>query len=179
MKQKKETVLLAGLVIVAAAVWYYNSRGSTLPSGTTMADMNYKPMSVENSQLHWDRLEQSRSTAYKTNGRNLFSAALPAPKVKPKPTPTVTPPMPVVEAPPPALTLPTNMKFFGYGTLPSGAVRRAFFSDGEDVFIVGEGDMLLGRFRILRIGNSSIDFEEISSGRRGQAPIEEQQGPSA
>src|SRR5260370_11439785 len=69
--------------------------------------------------------------------------------------------------PPPPLTLPPNMKFFGYGTAPSGRGRLAFFTDGEEVFIVGEGDMLQGHLRILRIGNASVDFEEVSSGRRG------------
>jgi hypothetical protein len=32
----------------------------------------------------------------------------------------------------------------------------------------------MNRFRILRVGNASVDFEEISSGRRGTAPLEEQ-----
>jgi len=40
--------------------------------------------------------------------------------------------------------------------------------------------VLLNRFRILKIGNASIEFEEISSGRRNTAPLEEQPAsPSA
>ncbi len=59
------------------------------------------------------------------------------------------------------------MKFFGYGTMPNGTSRRAFLTDGDEVYIVGEGDTLLGKFRVMKIGNANLDFEEIASGRRG------------
>jgi len=66
------------------------------------------------------------------------------------------------------------VKFFGYGTVPAGAPRRAFLSDGEQIYIVTEGETLLGRFRILKIGNANLEFEEISTGQRGIAALEEQ-----
>ena len=43
--------------------------------------------------------------------------------------------------PPPDPTLPPNMKFFGYGTVPNGTARRAFLTDGDEVYIVAEGDL--------------------------------------
>ena len=78
--------------------------------------------------------------------------------------------------PPPPPTLP--VKFFGYGSVPLGGTRRAFFTDGDEVHIVGEGETLLGRYRILKIGNVNLEFEEISTGQRGSAALEEQ-GPGA
>ena len=69
------------------------------------------------------------------------------------------------------------MKFFGYGTVPNSLSRRAFFTDGEDVYIVGEGEVLLNRFRILRIGNASLEYEDITTGLRGTAILEEQAAP--
>jgi len=71
------------------------------------------------------------------------------------------------------------MKFFGYGTVPNGTSKRAFLTDGEEVFIVGEGDTLLGRFRILRIGNANLEFEEIDTGRRNSTTLDEQAAPPA
>jgi hypothetical protein len=65
------------------------------------------------------------------------------------------------------------VKFFGYGTVPNGTARRAFLTDGDEVYVVAEGDTLLARFRILKIGNATIDFEEISSGRQGRANLED------
>jgi hypothetical protein len=82
-----------------------------------------------------------------------------------------------VEPPPP--TLPAKRKVFGSGTVPNGTAKRAFLSDGEEVFIVGEGDTLLGRFRILRITPASLEFEELGSGRRNSAPLDEQAAPPA
>ena len=70
------------------------------------------------------------------------------------------------------------MKFFGYGTVPNGTARVAFFSDGEEVYVVREGELLLKRFRILRIGNANLEYEELSSGLRGTANLEEQAAPS-
>jgi hypothetical protein len=70
------------------------------------------------------------------------------------------------------------VKFFGYGAAPVGKARLAFFTDGDEVYIVSEGEILMGRYRILKIGNASLEFEEISTGRRGSAALEEQ-GPPA
>jgi len=77
------------------------------------------------------------------------------------------------------VTLPANVKFYGFGTVPNGTSRRAFLTDGEEVYVVAEGEIFLKRFRILRIGNANLEFEELSSGRTGTAPlVEEQGGPS-
>jgi len=88
---------------------------------------------------------------------------------------------PVPLPPPPPPTLPPNMKFFGYGTVPNGTSRRAFLADGDDVYIVAEGDTLLGRYRIVRVNNSNLEFEEISSGRRNTVSLsmEDQPAPPA
>ncbi|PYT73906.1 MAG: hypothetical protein DMG39_05095 [Acidobacteria bacterium] len=59
--------------------------------------------------------------------------------------------------------------------MPNGASRRAFLQDtnGDAVYVVAEGEVVLNRYRILRIGNRSVEFEEISSGRAGTASLVE------
>jgi len=71
-----------------------------------------------------------------------------------------------------------GVKFYGFGTVPNGTSRQAFFTDGQEVYLVAEGEVFLQRFRILRIGNASVEFQEISSGRTATAPLEEQAGGS-
>jgi len=170
MKQKNYLVLLVALLILAAIVW--RSRFSSADVITSPSDLarNYPALGVENPQLHWWKLNEARKAEYKSNGRNIFTASLPPPvtaaKVKPA---EVVPSQPL---PPPPPTLP--VKFFGYGTVPAGAPRRAFLSDGELIYIVAEGEILLGRYRILKIGNANLEFEEISTGQRGTAALEEQ-----
>ena len=177
MKQRTKIVLLIVLMLAAAGVFYFDSSGGDLPgkaqSVTTAA---YIPLPVENPELQRWKLDASRRTEYKSGGRDLFSEVLPRPPRRaPDPVPQQVVQVPA-EAPPP--TLPPNMKFFGSGTVPNGTSKRAFLTDGEEVFIVGEGDTLLGRFRILRISNASLEFEEMGSGRRNSAPLDEQAAPT-
>jgi hypothetical protein len=174
MKQKKEVAVLAVLLLIAAGVWFFyfqrDKQIVTADAGTTLK--NYQLLSVENPRIRVDKLEAASKTEYKSSGRNIFNTVVvQPPPVIPKPEPVSEQPPPP-PPPPPPLVLP--VKFFGLGTVPYGTVRRAFFTDGEDVFIVPEGEVLMNRFRILRVGNASVDFEEISSGRRGTAPLEEQ-----
>jgi hypothetical protein len=65
------------------------------------------------------------------------------------------------------------LKFYGFGQAEPGAGRRAFLADGDAVYIVGEGDVVLARYRITKINNTTLEFEEISSGRHGTARLED------
>jgi len=178
MGQKTKAALLVVLILMAAGVFYLDNKGLPFPGKTFEFGKPYAPLPVENPELQRWRLDAGRKTEYRSSGRDLFREGLPpAPqhtKPDPKPDPVFTPP-----PPPPPPSLPANMKFFGYGTVPNGASKRAFLTDGEEVYIVGEGDTLLGRFRILRIGNASLEFEEIDTGRRNSATLDEQAAPPA
>jgi hypothetical protein len=174
MTQKKQIVILVVLLVIAGNIWYWSffREKTAAPAGAVSVAENYQLLSVENPQLHKDRLESARRTEYKSNGRNIFSSIAPPPPQPPHPTPVPQTPVNTTPPPPPPPTLP--VKFFGYGTVPNGTTRRAFFTDGEDVYIVSEGEVLLNRFRIIKVGNASLDFEEVSSGRHGTAALEEQ-----
>jgi len=179
MKQKTKLAMLFTLMLVAAGVFYFDGKGIPFSGKTsTFTAKNYAPLPVENPELRRWKIDASRRTAYQSSGRDLFSASLPPAPVQRKPEPApVAVIQPTPEPPPPAL--PANMKFFGYGTVPNGTSKRALLSDGEEVYIVGEGDTLLGRFRIVRIGNASLEFEELTSGRRNSASLDEQAVPPA
>jgi hypothetical protein len=121
-------------------------------------------------------MEAAQKTEYHSLGRNPFSEIAP-PKDQPKENKIaqhLQQTVPVLP-PPPLPMLPGNMKFFGYGTIPNGTLRRAFLSDGDEVYIVGEGDTLLGRFRIVKINNANLEFEEIATGRHNTVTMQEEQ----
>ena len=173
MKQKNQFALLGGLLLLMVLVWYVNrSRPATVASNAS-AFQNYQLLAVENPQLHRAKMEETQRTEYRSSGRNPFS------DVAPPPAATTTAKAaaarkiygPEVIPPPPPPTLPANMKFYGYGTVPNGTSRRAFLSDGEDVYIVAEGDTFLGRYRIVKINNGTLEFEETSSGRRNSVAL--------
>ena len=181
MKQKKQLVFLAALVVVAGLVWYlFYFRNAKSSSGPNIASVrSYQLLGIDNPGLHWPELNAARKAEYKSNGRNPFSPEAPPPVViakNEKPHRPPVGPMPLPPVPPiPPPTLPATLKFFGYGTVPNGSARRAFFSDGEDVFIVAEGETLLGRYRIIKVNNTNLEFEEIATGRHNTTPLIEEQ----
>ena len=179
MKHKKQLVVLAVLLLIAGFVWFlyldHGRPGLTADAGSL--PQNPKLLSVENPQLHNSAVDRARKTEYKSGGRNIFSRELPPPppSVHPKPDP-IPQIVPVVKEEPKVPPLP--VKFYGFGTVPNGTVRLAFFTNGEDIYVVAEGELLLNRFRILRIGNVNLEYEEVSSGLRGTANLEEQGAPA-
>ena len=172
MKQNQQVGVFVVLAVVAAIVWVWNYR-----RGPVVADApNFKDdfvVNPDNPQIRLDEIERARKTEYKGSGRNPFSPVqAPAPPV-PDTGEKHEISGPQLPPPPPPLTLPSNVKFYGFGTVPIGTPRLGFFTDGEEVYAVAEGEVLMGRFRILRIGNASVEFEEISSGRTSTAPLDE------
>jgi hypothetical protein len=180
MKQKQQIIVLVVLVVVGALVWGFELRNHTPATVTASFIQDYKPLGEDNPRIRKEEMERAQKTEYKSNGRNPFSMIAPptpdevrtAEANKPQPAPPPPPPPPPTRA-----QAPPNLKFFGYGTIPTGSPRRAFITDGEDIFIVSEGDTLLGRYRILKVGNSNLEFQEISSGLPGTMPLEEQAAP--
>ena len=176
MTQKNQMILLGALVVIMAVVWYLNRTTSTIAPGNVASFQNYQLLAVENPQLHRDKMEAAQKTEYHSLGRNPFSEIAPA-KEQTQATKVAqhVPQGPPVLPPPPPPTLPGNMKFFGYGTIPNGTLRRAFLSDGDEVYIVGEGEYFLGRFRIVKINNANLEFEEIATGRHNTVTMQEDQ----
>jgi hypothetical protein len=173
MKEKNQIIALVGLVVVGAAIWFWNSRQNPAAAGASTIAAGYTPMTVENPAIQTWKIGKVQKTEYKGGGRNPFSAVAPLPPAAMVPRPGDPNYVKPVDLPPPPPEFPSNMKFYGYGTVPDGTARRAFLTDGEEVYIVAEGDTFLGRYRILKIGNATLEFEEISSGRQGKANLEE------
>jgi hypothetical protein len=177
MNERNKGILLVTLVVVAALVWYWERGGNSVATASAQyGEMAYKPLAVENPALQRDKQRASQKTEYKGNGRDLFSEIAPPPSdvVRRNSAAPRTPIGPQIPPPPPPPTLPGNMKFFGYGTIPNGTAKRAFLSDGDNIYIVGEGDTLLGKYRVTKIGNANLDFEEIASGRHGSTALTEE-----
>lgn len=185
MNQKQQIALLVALLAVGGAVWgwqYWPSAANGKSSANSFLQ-GYQPLNFPNPDLRWQVVERRRKAEYKPSGINPFSHEVPPSAAELKKVAQEQ--QKIAEAhkndpvpPPPPPELPPNMKFFGYGSVPNGTPRRAFLSYQDDVFIVSEGDTLIGRYRILKINNASLEFEEVGSGRRGQKMLEDQ-GPNA
>jgi len=176
VKQKHQVGALLILVIIGAFVWLWNFRKPVVTADVGQNIKEDEIVAVPNPQLRMDLIDRTRKAEYRSSSRNPFSPVQ-APvqqKARPeKPHEIVGPQPPPPTPPPPPVTL-GNIKFYGFGTVPNSAARRAFLTDGENIYVAAEGEVVLNRYRILRIGNASLEFEDIPSGRTGTAPLEEQ-----
>jgi hypothetical protein len=129
--------------------------------------------------IKWDLLAKLQEVPPAGSGRNLFQFGALPPKVadlkgpetivKPKPIigPPLIPPPPVDPGPPPPPPpAPFNAKYYGLATSASNGRKRAFFLDGENIIIRSEGDTVMGHFKVVRIGVSSVIVEDTSSKRQ-------------
>jgi hypothetical protein len=87
------------------------------------------------------------------------------------PPPPPAPPAKAVEAPPPPITL----KFYGYSTPRADGQKRAFFLDGDDIFVAAEGEMVKKRYRVVQIGVNSVIMEDTQYKNNRQTLILQQE----
>jgi hypothetical protein len=172
MKQRKQlAILVVLLVILGGVVWYLNHSTEPVSPGSSALAVVYAPLGVESPAPRIWEMEASRKVEYAKTLRNIFNPNAPPPAEAVKPILASTHPIVGPQPEPPKVPPTLPLTFFGYGTIPNGTARRAFLTNREDIYIVGEGDTLLGRFRILKINNATIEFEEISTGLRNTAPL--------
>jgi hypothetical protein len=171
-RRRNEIYLLIGLAVVLGATLYYSRTSpSSGGSGVFAENARFVPLDIREPRLHTEMLERLRKLGYEGTHRNIFVATEPpavqAPGKAQAPPERFVGPQP--PPPPPPLQIPAE--FFGYETRGGSGRRTAFFTSGDDVLIVVEGDTFLGRYRLVRIGNDSADVEEIATGRHATVPI--------
>ena len=118
--------------------------------------------------LRYDWLRISEDTKYSGAGRNIFMAQA---EVIPQPVAPAVPDKQVdTGPPPPAPPPPINLKFFGFASKP-GQSKKVFLSQGEDVFIASEGDIIDRRYKILRISPMAVEVEDVLNNNRQSIPL--------
>jgi hypothetical protein len=122
--------------------------------------------------LRYDWLKASEDTEYKGAGRNIFQAQMDIPQPRTNGTTDHTrsakntPAMPTQPPPPP----PIELKFVGFSSHP-GEPKKVFLSQGEDVFIASEGEIVDRRYKVLRISPSSVEIEDVLNNNRQEIPL--------
>ena len=120
--------------------------------------------------LRYEWLRASEDTKYEGTGRNIFRARaeeIPKPVARAQ---TDAPPPVNTGPPPPPPPPPINLKFFGFANKP-GEPRKVFLSEGEDIFIAGEGDIVDRRYKILRITPGAVEVEDVLNNNRQSIPL--------
>ena len=163
--KRPPVLILLALVLIGAAIVFYRSSsvtvgggGTTSPAaGGTQASRQGNPV----GDVKLESLEQ-RGAGEAAPKRNLFrfesrqASAPSAPRTPVIPVP-IDPGPQVPTGPPPPPPIP--LRYIGYLDQPGEAPRVAVLSDGRgNVFNGKEGDIIEGRYRVLRIGTDSADL---------------------
>jgi hypothetical protein len=183
MAADRKRQILLGAVMIALAFFIYrawespsvasppasNGRVSTTASSGRQAQTTAATTAPD---VHLERLEAERP---KPGGadRDLFRFK-PKPPPPPPPPPPVRVDPPVVAAPsgppPPAPLPPIPLKFIGLIGPTPDVPKIAVLSDGKGLPAYGkEGDIILGQFRLIRIGAESVELSYLDG--RGRQTI--------
>ena len=132
--------------------------------GSKKADL--APPSLDPT-LRYDWLKISEDTKYEGTGRNIFQTQVEIPNpVASAVTQAVRPQGPPPIPPPP----PINLKFYGFASKP-GEPKKIFLSEGEDIFVAREGDIIDRRYKIVRISPTSVEVEDVLNNNRQSIPL--------
>ena len=127
------------------------AKGTTAQNGISAPDVHLEALDSE-----WPKPGEAE--------RNLFrfkpKAPPPPPPAPPRPTQPAVPVNPVPSGPPPPPPVPPiTLKFIGIIESPSSSRKIAVLSDGRNPPFQGvEGDIIEGRYRILKIGVESVEI---------------------
>ncbi len=186
--ERRQQILLGALAIGLALVVYWMWTGPSSPTAPAsnragaatsgQARPGTSPAPSTAPDVHLQALDEQKPKPGSTD-RNLFRFQPKAPPAPPpsaritKPEP-VTPPLPAGPPPPPPLP-PIPLKFIGIvvrggGDSGTPAVKVAVLSDPAGHVMYGvEGGTIDGRFRIVRIGEQSIELSYLDG--RGRQTI--------
>jgi hypothetical protein len=170
---RRQAVLLGILVVLILVLVWSRSRpdpGAALSTARPPAPAQTPGGDVPSVRL--EALARERVAPADT-GRNPFRRqARPARNgssgsadARPVPTPPPAPVVPAGPPPPPPITL----KFIGFVNQSDRAGRLAVLSDGRGVYYGRQGDVIEGRYRIVRIGEESIELEYLDG--RGRQTV--------
>lgn len=171
-KTQKQLAVLGALVV--GLVFVMMLRGGDTPAGApatpsnpvagaTGARQQGRGGQVAVTDIELEALKAPRDDA-PIPERNLFRFEVKAPPPAPQPRRVAPPPPrtvptgpPVPQGPPPPPPIP--LRFIGLLNAPAQAGRVAILSDGRGNVLTGrEGDIIEGRYRLLKIGADSVEM---------------------
>lgn len=167
MGRRGKFIVFVSLIAVFVAVNLLEYRRDHLPTvQQTAARAASSPVRLSSAQdptLRLDLLEKVSKVQYTGTQRNIFQYRALTPAATQG---EFTPPPP----PPPP---PIPLRFFGFATVP-GEPKKVFLAEGEDTYVAAEGDILLKRYRVARIGVSTVEIEDMEAKRTQTLPLEQQ-----
>jgi hypothetical protein len=182
-ENKKKTIIAGVLAVVAIVLLVHAFWGggeetpaqtSATPASIIAKNKAKKParMLLAHSldpTLRFDLLKSSEDVTYKGNGRNIFSSQAPPPPT-PIPDPVKNPVFDANNPPPPPPPPPSGLKFYGFAG-PKNGGKKVFLLKGEDIFLAKEGDIVDRRYKIVHVGTSSVEVQDVLTNHTETIPL--------
>ncbi|MFN7998804.1 MAG: hypothetical protein U0Q18_34590 [Bryobacteraceae bacterium] len=143
------------------------------------------PMTIDPT-LRLDLLAKVQGVEMQGGARNLFKFSTAPPPPLPK-EPIVKPKTPAqiqqeqvaaaqkAQGPPPAPPPPPILlKYYGYSSAKGDNRKRAFFLDGDEILMAGEGEVVKKRYKVVRIGVNSVVMEDTQFKHEQTLPLQEE-----
>ena len=172
-RTKTGIAVVLGIVALFMVARTLLSGGGSAPRPTTPAAIASKGKTTPEAEsldprLRLDLLANSESVVYEGAGKNIFRAApdVVIPKIKVSPLFSMQPEFPetvVTSGSPPPPTI--NLKFFGYSS-GKGERPKAFLSQGDDVWVAQEGDVVNRQYKVVRITPTAVEVEDLLNNNR-------------
>ncbi len=166
---KREKVLLGvvGAAAVLAGVYVWRTTRSLPETGAVPTSRARTTTKVEAvPRIGLDRLTSPRAEV-RAGSRDLFGFAAPEPPPVPI-TIATPPPTPAADlapvAPPPVTLAPVNLKYIGNLDGPQGLKVAFFMTDQKEVLMGQVGEVVMNRFKVVKIGLESVDIQDMGSG---------------
>lgn len=174
VKQYAALILMAIAVFMIVRVYRANAYRAAKNSAAALSSRaSAAALQLQDPRLHLDILQRAEAITYRGTGKNIFrerdDAKIPPVKVSPllhKPmgaqaAKNVVPAPPPGPPPPP----PINLVFFGYSTR-KGEKPKVFLSQGDNIWIAHEGDVVDRHYKILRVTPTQIEVEDLLTNNR-------------
>jgi len=181
-ENKTQVRAMMGLIALLVLVAIYNFRDSIWgssaaapPASATVQQRNTSGgLPVQDGsdpRLRTDILDASRKVKYEAGNRNPFAmGAPPIPPIDASPRMTPTPPLgPTPTPPPPKIPI----KYYGFAS-KAGEPKKIFLrpEGKEQIYIVGQGEIVDRRYRVVQIQPSSVVMEDVLTGNRQPIQVE-------
>jgi hypothetical protein len=174
--ERRRLIVLLGLLAVILLIAIYRFWPAAAVPGSARANARpgtrrTGPSAVAAADVRLQSLNEARPQPTEETQRDLFRFKPKAPPPQPvRPAPAVDPGSATQSgpAPPPALA-PISMRFIGLVESTGTAQKIAILSDGRGIYEGREGDIIEGRYRILKIGVESIEMAYLDG--RGRQTI--------
>ncbi|MFQ5776618.1 MAG: hypothetical protein ACE5IP_01275 [Terriglobia bacterium] len=175
MKDKRKVILFVALLAVLVGInlpWGSSSAPIAAPQeGSTRASRlaGSSSLTIPDAVLQVERLKPSARVRPGRIQRNIFQYG--RRKQAPRRQVQAKPQLDAPPRPPPAP--PAPVRFFGFAENSHGGKRQVFLTDGEEIYIAAQGDVILQRYRVVRVGSESIEVEDLSGNHRWVVPLEQ------